>query len=76
MDDELANVLSLVNNHDFVDEMANVLLLVSNHNFVQEVVYTMGDNKPSFIIFYAKDHITDLHSEMNTIIGVERGPST
>lgn len=50
MDDEIANVLSLVNNHDFVDEMANVLLLVSNHDFVQEVVYTMGDNKPYYLL--------------------------
>jgi len=54
--------------------MANVLSLVNNHDFVQEVVYTMGNSKPSSIICYAKDHITDLylHSEMNTIIGVER----
>lgn len=41
------------------DEMANVLSLDNKHDFVQEVVYAKDNKKPPSIICYVNDQLTN-----------------
>ncbi|CAG2199535.1 unnamed protein product [Mytilus edulis] len=61
---------------NIADEVLQILSMVNDHDFVKEVVYTQDNSKPPSIICYTSEQIADikthLQADPSTVLGVER----
>ncbi|CAC5373846.1 unnamed protein product [Mytilus coruscus] len=61
---------------NIADEVLQILSMVNDHDFVKEVVYTQDNSKPPSIICYTSEQIADIkkhfQADPSTVLGVDR----